>query len=336
MEKVVLVTGGLGFIGSHTVIALEEAGYKTLIFDNLSNSDINVLINLEKILKKKLQFSQGDIRDKDQVRKLFSANNITSIIHFAGLKSVGESVTDPLIYYDNNVYGTMNLIVETLNSNIKNFIFSSSATVYGNLTPPPFEENSPLGATNPYGRTKIVVEEILNDVFLANPKLNIAKLRYFNPLGAHPSGLIGENPSGIPNNLMPFINEVAIGKRSYLGIFGADYPTIDGTGIRDYIHVMDLAEGHLETLRYFERSSGSITLNLGTGQGYSVLQLVETYQKISGIQIPYTIVGRRKGDIAESLADPSKAQNLINWKAKRDLTQMCIDSWNWIRTQSTK
>lgn len=325
----ILVTGGAGFIGSHTCVALAQAGYPTLILDNLSNSRFGVLDRLESICGIRPQFIKGDVRDNVMLDDIFERYNIAAVIHFAGLKAVGESVAKPLNYYDNNVYGTLNLLAAMRRAGVKTFIFSSSATVYGDPASVPIKEDATRSATNPYGRSKLMVEDILADLSYAEPDWSIARLRYFNPVGAHEGGMIGEDPQGMPNNLMPFITQVAIGRREKLLVFGDDYPTMDGTGMRDYIHVMDLAEGHVAALKYCQQSGGLFTTNLGTGQGYSVLQIVKAFEVASQRPVPCEIVARRPGDIAKCWADPSYAEKTLGWKAQRGLDQMCLDSWRW-------
>jgi len=325
----ILVTGGTGYIGSHACLALIQAGYRVMVLDNLSNSHRAVLDRLERICGTRPDFVQGDIRDVGLLHQLFREYAITAVMHFAGLKAVGESVEKPLEYYDNNVRGTLDLLSAMREAQVKTLIFSSSATVYGDPARVPIKEDAPRTATNPYGRTKLMIEEILADCYHAEPALNIARLRYFNPIGAHESGLIGEDPQGIPNNLMPFITQVAIGRRDKLSIFGGDYPTCDGTGVRDYIHVMDLVDGHVAALRYCQERGGLLTVNLGTGQGYSVLQMIKAFEQASNKVVPYEIVSRRHGDIAQCWADPAAAHELLGWQARRGLEQMCIDSWRW-------
>lgn len=325
----ILVTGGAGFIGSHTCAALAQVGYPTLILDNLSNSRPSVLDRLESICGMRPQFIKGDIRDTTILDGIFKRYNIAAVIHFAGLKAVGESVAKPLDYYDNNVHGTLNLLAAMRHAGVKTFIFSSSATVYGDPASVPIKEDATRSATNPYGRSKLMVEDILADLSYAEPDWSIARLRYFNPVGAHESGMIGEDPQGIPNNLMPFITQVAIGRREKLLVFGDDYHTTDGTGMRDYIHVMDLAEGHVAALKYCQQSGGLFTTNLGTGQGYSVLQMVRAFEVASQRPVPFEIVARRPGDIAKCWADPGYAEKTLGWKAQRGLDQMCLDSWHW-------
>lgn len=325
----VLVTGGAGYIGSHTCVELLTAGYEILVVDNLSNSSSESLRRVEMITGHQVPFVKADIRDVQALRDLFKRNNFAAVIHFAGLKAVGESVEQPLKYYDNNVSGTLNLCRVMAESDCKTLVFSSSATVYGDPASVPIDESFPLQATNPYGRTKLMIEEILTDLAVADTEWKIALLRYFNPVGAHESGLIGEDPRGIPNNLLPYIAQVAVGQREKLQVFGDDYPTVDGTGVRDYIHVVDLAQGHLNALQLMEKQPQSLTVNLGTGQGYSVLQMVDAFEQASGREVPYAVIGRRSGDIASCYADPSLALKLLDWQASRQLEQMCTDAWRW-------
>ena len=329
MPSKILVTGGAGYIGSHACVALIEAGHSVVILDNLCNSSAQVLTRLERITGREPVFVQGDVRDRDCLDQIFSDYSIAAVMHFAGLKAVGESVNSPLEYYDNNVTGTLTLLAAMAHALVKTLIFSSSATVYGDPASVPIAEDFPCSATNPYGRSKLMVEEILADWLVANPAWSVGRLRYFNPVGAHPSGLIGEDPLGTPNNLMPFVAQVAVGRQDSLYVFGDDYPTPDGTGVRDYIHVMDLVEGHVAALAYIQRQSGLHTVNLGTGQGVSVLDIVKAFEQASGRTIPYEIVERRPGDIAECWAQPSLAEQLLGWKASRTLEQMCEDAWRW-------
>lgn len=332
----ILVTGGTGFIGSHTVVELIDAGHKVVVIDNLINSSKESLERVAKIVGQDIPFYQCDIRDREALNKVFESNQFDCCIHFAGLKAVGESVSKPWEYYDNNINGTLTLIDVMQKHNCKNIIFSSSATVYGNPTIIPITEECPKGkCTNPYGQTKSMLEEILIDMHTAdilnkapNP-WNVVLLRYFNPIGAHKSGLIGENPNGIPNNLMPYITQVAIGKLDHLNVFGNDYDTHDGTGVRDYIHVVDLARGHVKALKAIEEKCGVKTYNLGTGKGYSVLDLVNAFEEATGVKIPYVIGPRRAGDIATCYSDPSKAYRELGWKAVFNVIDMCRDSWNW-------
>ncbi|WP_415230976.1 UDP-glucose 4-epimerase GalE [Psychromonas sp.] len=326
----ILITGGMGYIGSHTCIQLMAAGMTPIILDNLSNSSEIVLSRIHDLSGATPVFYQGDVRDRLILEKIFAEQEIAAVIHFAGLKSVGESVAKPLEYYDNNVHGSLLLAEVMKNAGVKSLLFSSSATVYGDPLQMPITESTPTGATtNPYGRSKYIVEECLRDLQAAQPQLSITLLRYFNPVGAHISGTIGEDPQGIPNNLMPFIAQVAVGRREKLSVFGDDYNTPDGTGVRDYIHVMDLADGHVAALKAVGFKSGLHIYNLGTGQGSSVLEMVEAFAKASGKPIPYTICPRRPGDIAECWADTSKANRELNWKASRTLKEMSEDSWRW-------
>ncbi|MEE4363711.1 MAG: UDP-glucose 4-epimerase GalE [Desulfotignum sp.] len=325
----ILVTGGAGYIGSHTCVELLQEGYDVAVLDNLSNSSKESLIRVEKITKKSLAFFQADLLDTAAVTQIFSRFRPDAVIHFAGLKAVGESVTMPLTYFHNNITGTLNLLSVMAQSGVRNIVFSSSATVYGDPASLPITEDFPLSAANPYGRTKLMIEEILGDLFHADPEWNIALLRYFNPVGAHASGLIGEDPQGIPNNLVPFISRVAIGTLDRLQVFGNDYNTPDGTGVRDFIHVTDLARGHIKTLPKLFSNSGIVTYNLGTGRGFSVLEMVEGFQRASGRSIPYDIVPRRPGDIAACWADPTKAKKELGWEAVKTLEDMCKDTWNW-------
>ncbi|HJW23693.1 MAG TPA: UDP-glucose 4-epimerase GalE [Rhodocyclaceae bacterium] len=325
----ILVTGGTGYIGSHTVVELLAAGAELLIIDNLSNSKPAVLDRIETISGRRPAFRSVDIRDRAGLEQVFRDYPIDSAIHFAGLKAVGESVSQPLRYYDNNVHGSLVLFETMAAHGVKKVVFSSSATVYGDPHTVPIREPFPLQATNPYGRSKLMVEDILRDLAVADPAWRIALLRYFNPVGAHRSGLIGEDPNGIPNNLMPFVAQVAVGKLEKLSVFGDDYPTPDGTGVRDYIHVVDLALGHLAALNYLGRQAGVLTVNLGTGQGYSVLDMVGAFEAASGRKVPYEIVGRRPGDIAACYADPTLAHESLGWKAERGIREMCEDGWRW-------
>lgn len=326
----ILITGGMGYIGSHTCIQLMAAGMTPIILDNLSNSSEIVLSRIHALSGATPVFYQGDVRDRAILEKIFAEHEIAAVIHFAGLKSVGESVAKPLEYYDNNVHGSLLLAEVMKNAGVKSLLFSSSATVYGDPLQIPITESTPTGATtNPYGRSKYIVEECLRDLQAAQPELSITLLRYFNPVGAHISGTIGEDPQGIPNNLMPFIAQVAVGRRGQLSVFGDDYNTPDGTGVRDYIHVMDLADGHVAALKAVGFNPGLHIYNLGTGQGSSVLQMVDAFAKASGKEIPYAICPRRPGDIAECWADTSKANRDLNWKASRTLKEMSEDTWRW-------
>ncbi|MCQ2542931.1 MAG: UDP-glucose 4-epimerase GalE [Lachnospiraceae bacterium] len=326
----ILVTGGTGFIGSHTVVELINAGYETVILDNLSNSNPKSLERVEEITGKKPVFYKADIRDEEALREIFKKESIDSVIHFAGLKAVGESVEKPWMYYENNISGTLTLIKVMNEFNVKKMVFSSSATVYGAPAFVPITEECPVGKIeNPYGRTKGMLEQILTDIAAADPEWTVILLRYFNPIGAHPSGKMGENPNGIPNNLMPYITQVAIGKREELGVFGNDYDTHDGTGVRDYIHVVDLGIGHVKAIARINDFKGVKIYNLGTGTGYSVLDIVKNFEKANNIKIPYSIKARRPGDIAECYASSQKAFDELGWKAERGIEEMCRDAWNW-------
>lgn len=325
----VLVTGGMGYIGSHTCIQMIEAGMTPVILDNLYNSKATVIERIEKVAGKRPLFIQADVRDKAALVAVLKQYAIEAVIHFAGLKAVGESVQKPLEYYDNNVNGTLVLVDAMREAGVKSLIFSSSATVYGDPASVPITESFPTSATNPYGRSKLMVEECLTDFQKANPDWSITLLRYFNPVGSHPSGELGEDPQGIPNNLMPFVSQVAVGRREFLSVFGSDYPTKDGTGVRDYIHVVDLADGHIAALNRVGAKAGLHIYNLGTGNGYSVLEMVEAFAKTSGKPIPYQLVDRRPGDIAECWADPAKAEQELGWTAKRTLDDMTNDTWRW-------
>lgn len=327
----ILVTGGTGYIGSHTAVELLEAGYPVVILDNLVNSSKKVLSRIEQITGKRPTFYQADLLDPDAVEEVFEKEDIDSVIHFAGLKAVGESVEKPLLYYQNNITGTLHLCDAMQKHNVKKFVFSSSATVYGNPAFIPITEDCPKGQiTNPYGQTKAMLEQILTDIQTANHDWKVILLRYFNPIGAHPSGLMGEDPKGIPNNLLPYIAKVAVGKLPKLGVFGNDYPTHDGTGVRDYIHVVDLAKGHVKALEKLEKTDpGVLIYNLGTGQGYSVLDVLHAFEKACGKEIPYEIKPRRAGDIATCYADPSLAKKELGWTASFGIEKMCEDSWNW-------
>ncbi|PNU20095.1 UDP-glucose 4-epimerase GalE [Geothermobacter hydrogeniphilus] len=327
----ILVTGGAGYIGSHTVLELLQAGQEVVVVDNLSNASPVSLERVAELTGRQARLEVADIRDRSALRRIFDDCCPTAVVHFAGLKAVGESCEMPLAYYQNNVAGTATLCEVMAEAGCKRLVFSSSATVYGDPASLPIREDFPTGATNPYGRTKLFIEEMLRDLHTSDSEWRIALLRYFNPIGAHESGCIGENPNGIPNNLFPFITQVAVGKRERLSIFGDDYPTVDGTGVRDYIHVVDLALGHLRALERLEREPGLVCVNLGTGQGYSVLQMVEAFQRINNIAVPYRIVARRPGDIAACYADPSLAVKELGWTAERGLEEMCRDGWRWQR-----
>lgn len=330
MTEKILVTGGAGYIGSHTTLALLEAGYDVIVLDNLSNSSKESLRRVGILCGKSPAFIQGDIRDRALLDKLFASQRIRAVLHFAGLKSVGESVQEPLDYYDNNVAGSITLCQAMAHAGIHSLVFSSSATVYGEPTQMPISENFPTGVpTNPYGRSKLMVEEMLQDLAKSDSRWSIALLRYFNPVGAHHSGMIGEDPNGLPNNLLPYISQVAIGKLKQLSVFGDDYPTKDGTGVRDYIHVQDLAEGHLSALGAIVQKTGVGIWNLGTGIGFSVLEMIRAFEQASGRTVAYQVVERRPGDIAECWADPKKAAYELNWKVKRGLAEMMADTWRW-------
>lgn len=326
----VLLTGGAGYIGSHICVELAEAGYNTVILDNLSNSSEESVHRVEKITGKQITFYKADLLDEDAVNKVFDTERIDVVIHLAGLKAVGESVTKPLEYYHNNITGTLNLINSMRKYNVKNFVFSSSATVYGTPKTVPITEDFPVGnTTNPYGETKLMIERILTDYQKANTDFNVVILRYFNPVGAHKSAMIGEDPKGIPNNLMPYISQVAVGKLACLNVFGNDYDTPDGTGVRDYIHVVDLANGHVKAIDYLKNHNGLFIFNLGTGKGYSVLDMVNAFGNACGKKINYTFAPRRSGDIAQCYANPEKAEKELDWKAQKTLEDMCVDTWNW-------
>lgn len=329
MSQTILVTGGAGYIGSHTVVELQQAGFGALVLDNLSNSNREALARVERITGQPVEFVEGDIRDEALLDRLLAERRIDATIHFAGLKAVGESVEKPLAYYDNNVAGTATLLRALDRAGSRRIVFSSSATVYGDPESVPIREQARTGPTNPYGRTKWMIEFMLADLAASNPAWSIGNLRYFNPVGAHESGLIGEDPQGIPNNLMPFVAQVAVGRRERLSVFGGDWDTRDGTGVRDFIHVVDLARGHIAALRRVFEHEGAWTVNLGTGNGYSVLELVRAFERASGRPVPYAIVERRPGDIAECFADPAQAARLLGWRAELDLDRMCADAWRW-------
>ena len=327
----ILVAGGAGYIGSHTVVELDKAGYEVVILDDFSNSSPEVLRRLTTITGKEFPFYEGSILDHDFLTEVFSKEKIDCVIQFAGFKAVGESVVKPLEYYHNNITGTLVLLDVMRNFGVKNIVFSSSATVYGMNNPVPFKEGMPTSATNPYGYTKVMTEQILNDVAFADKEWSVTNLRYFNPIGAHESGNIGENPNGIPNNLLPYVTQVAVGKLEFVNVFGNDYPTPDGTGVRDYIHVVDLAKGHVAALQKISTGSGLNIYNLGTGRGYSVLEIIQNMEKVVGKTIPFKIVDRRPGDIATCYADPSKAHEELGWSAQFDIHRMCQDAWRWQR-----
>ena len=325
----ILVTGGAGYIGSHTAVELLNAGHQVVIVDNLCNSSAKVLDRIEALAGKNFNFVQADVRDSAAIDRIFAEHRIDGVIHFAGLKAVGESVAQPLRYFDNNVGSTLALLHAMDRANVRRIVFSSSATLYGDPEQVPITEGSRLQVTNPYGRTKLICEDILRDLQQADPRWHVAILRYFNPVGAHISGTIGENPSGTPNNLMPFITQVAVGQREFLSIFGKDYPTPDGTGVRDYIHVVDLAQGHLAALKYLNDRQASITVNLGTGRGVSVQELADTFARVTGVPVPYRFVERRPGDVAACYADTRLAQEALGWQAQLGVERMCQDAWRW-------
>lgn len=329
VTPIILVTGGAGYIGSHTCVQLLEDGYSVVVIDNLSNASKESIKRVEQLSGKSLHFYEGDILDERLLEQIFNDHAINAVIHFAGLKAVGESVERPLAYYENNVVGTITLLRVMASYDVKRMVFSSSATVYGTPDHVPIAETAPLRVTNPYGRTKLMIEDIMRDVATADPTWSIALLRYFNPIGAHPSGQIGEDPNDTPNNIMPYITQVAIGRLPQLSIFGDDYPTVDGTGVRDYIHVIDLANGHLKALAYTFLHQGADAFNLGTGSGYSVLQLIEAFESATSQSVPYRVVTRRSGDIATCYADASKAERQLGWKAQLSLEDMCRDAWIW-------
>lgn len=327
--SLILLTGGAGYIGSHTAIVLQQAGFDVIALDNLCNASAESLQRVARITGKAVPLIQADIRDEAALRQVFADYPISAVVHFAGLKAVGESTQQPLKYYDYNVAGTVTLCRVMADAGVKQLVFSSSATVYGAAAEVPIVETSPRSATNPYGQSKLMIEHILQDLAAADPQWRIALLRYFNPVGAHDSGLIGEDPNGMPNNLMPFITQVAVGKRAQLSVFGNDYPTVDGTGVRDYIHVMDLARGHLQALRHLQRQAGIEAFNLGTGQGYSVLQMVEAFVRENDVAVPYQLSPRRPGDVAVCYANPAKAATLLDWQAQHTLADMVRDAWRW-------
>lgn len=332
----ILVTGGAGYIGSHTCVELLKAGYRPVIFDNFSNSHHDVLSRLEKITGQVPVLVEGDIRDTTLVEKTLRDHQCQAVIHFAGLKAVGESVEKPLLYYSNNVTGTLSVLDAMRSAGVRHIVFSSSATVYGDPQKLPLAEDHPLSVTNPYGRSKLMVEDILRDLDRAKAGFHIGILRYFNPIGAHESGLIGEDPQGVPNNLMPYIVKVAADELPQLNIFGNDYPTPDGTGVRDYIHVVDLAEGHVAALKKLLNSPGLFTVNLGTGQGYSVLDIVKAFEAETGVAVPYQFTARRPGDIASCYADPKAAEDILGWRARKTLPDMCRSSWHWVQSAGKK
>ena len=325
----ILVTGGTGFIGSHTVVELLNAGYNVVVLDNLVNSSKESLERIKKITGKSVKFYEDDLLDMEALQNIFEKENISSVIHFAGLKAVGESCEIPLAYFNNNITGTINLLMAMEKYNVKSFVFSSSATVYGKPESVPIREDFPLSVSNPYGRTKLMIEDMLRDIYKADTSWDIALLRYFNPIGAHESGEIGESPNGIPNNLLPYVAKVAIGELEAVNVFGDDYDTPDGTGVRDYIHVADLAEGHIKALEKLSTHPGLVTYNLGTGKGYSVLEIIHNFEKACGKEIPYKITERRPGDIDMCYADPEKAKKELGWEARRDIDKMCEDAWRW-------
>ena len=334
--QTILITGGTGFIGSHTAVALLAAGREVILYDNLANSRCDVVDRIGQIAGRLPRFVEGDVRDRERIARLFCETRIDGVIHFAALKAVGESQREALAYYDVNVGGTLALAQAMAEANVRSLVFSSSATVYGDPATLPIREDFPRSATNPYGASKLILEDMLADVAAADPRWRIARLRYFNPIGAHESGLIGESPSGVPNNLLPYVSQVACGRREKLSVFGGDYPTPDGTGVRDYIHVMDLAEGHLAALDWLAKSTGLLTVNLGTGRGYSVLEIIRAFERASGRPVPFEIVARRPGDVAACYADPQLARELLGWTARRDLDAMCRDAWRWQNNPAAK
>jgi len=330
----ILITGGTGYIGSHAAVEFLAADHDVFIIDNLSNSKASVVDRIERIAGRRPQFAEVDIRDRGALNKIFGDNKIDAVIHFAGLKAVGDSVALPLRYYDNNIAGSLNLIECMGNAGVKTMVFSSSATVYGQRSSLSIDEDAPVMPCNPYGRSKLMIEEMLRDVASADTSWRVALLRYFNPVGAHLSGMIGEDPNDVPNNLMPYVAQVAMGRRENLPVYGDDYPTPDGTGVRDYVHVCDLAHGHLLALNALQNGAGTITLNFGSGRGYSVFEIIQTFSEVSGRNVPYRVVSRRPGDIAQSCADPTRARHLLGWEAKLGIKAMCTDSWRWQRWAS--
>lgn len=326
--QTILVTGGAGYIGSHTCVQLLEAGHRVIVYDNFSNSHLEAIRRVEHITGRTVTVVCGDIRDRALLEDTLSQHGCQSVVHFAGLKAVGESVEKPLLYYDNNVVGSLRLLEAMQSTGVRSLVFSSSATVYGDPQRLPLTESHPLSATNPYGQTKLIIEEMLRDLQAASSEWHIAILRYFNPVGAHPSGLIGEDPQGVPNNLMPFVAQVAVGRRAHLNVWGSDYPTADGTGVRDYIHVVDLAAGHLSALERLQEGI-SVEVNLGTGRGYSVLEVVKAFEQASGKRVPLSLAPRRAGDVAACYADPEMAEKVLGWRAERDINAMCADHWRW-------
>lgn len=335
MSQKILVTGGAGYIGSHTVVQLLTANQQVVVLDNFSNSTVEVIHRIQKITGKEFECIKADIRDRNELHAIFTSHDFSSVLHFAGMKAVGESELNPLKYYDNNVVGSIILLEEMIKSNVKKIVFSSSATVYGDPGCPQYSETTPLAPVNVYGRTKKTVEDVLRDLKKANPEFSVAILRYFNPVGAHESGNIGENPLGSPNNLMPFISQVAAGVQPALSIYGNDYPTPDGTGCRDYIHVDDLARGHLLALEFIQKNAVELTLNFGTGKPYSVLEVIDAFEKASGITIPYEFKARRPGDLSQYYADPSAAYAILGWKATHGIEKMCEDAWRWQQKNPT-
>jgi UDP-glucose 4-epimerase len=329
MTKKILVTGASGYIGSHTCVELLQSGYEVVALDNLCNSSRESLARVTQITGKPVNFHEADVRDRTALDRILQSDPVDAVVHFAGLKSVGESVADPLRYFENNVFGSVTLLQALSAANVKRFVFSSSATVYGDPDVVPIEESAPTNVANPYGRSKLMVEHVLGDLMQSDPEWQAGILRYFNPVGAHDSGLIGEDPKGIPNNLMPFVAQVAIGRRPHLSVFGGDYPTPDGTGVRDYIHVVDLARAHVKALARLFSHPGGFTLNIGTGQGYSVLEVVRAFEAASGRKVPYDLVARRPGDVPSYYASPVAAKELIGWRAEKNLGDMCADHWRW-------